>query len=138
MLACSARTDQMARAVLYCRVSTKEQTQNLSLPTQKKACEEDCAREGLEVARVVVEERESAKTADRTELQRLLEYCGQHKRLIDFVVVYNLSRFSRETRDHHALAATLAGFGTRLRSVTEPIDESPVGRLMESIFASIA
>jgi hypothetical protein len=87
---------------------------------------------------VFVEEGESAKTADRTELQRLLQYCGQNKRLIDFVVVYNLSRFSRETRDHHALAATLAGFGTRLRSATEPIDESPVGRFMESIFASVA
>ena len=26
------------RAIIYCRVSTKEQTLNLSLPTQKKAC----------------------------------------------------------------------------------------------------
>ena len=128
----------MASAAIYCRVSTKEQTQNLSLSTQQKACEEYCQRNGIEVARVFVEEGESAKTADRTELQRLIHYCGQNKRLIDFVVVYNLSRFSRETRDHHALAATLAGFGTRLRSVSEPIDESPVGRFMESIFASIA
>lgn len=77
-----------------------------------------------------VEEGKSARTADRTELKLLLQYCGQNKRLIDFVVVYNLSRFSRETRDHHALAATLAGFGTRLRSVTEPIDETPVGKFM--------
>src|SRR5262245_31817237 len=28
------------KAVIYCRVSTKEQTQNLSLPTQPKACRE--------------------------------------------------------------------------------------------------
>ncbi len=128
----------MPRAVIYCRVSTKEQTQNLSLPTQKRACEEYCEREGLEVARVFVEQGESAKTAERTQLQLMLKFCAEHKGQIDFVVVYNLSRFSRETRDHHALAATLAGFGTRLRSVTEPIDESPVGKFMESIFASIA
>lgn len=128
----------MPHAVLYCRVSTKEQVQNLSLPIQKRLCEEYCEREGLEVARVFVEEGESAKTADRTELQRLLQYCGQNKRLIDFVVVYNLSRFSRETRDHHMLAATLAGFGTRLRSVTEPIDDTPVGKFVETVLAGIA
>jgi DNA invertase Pin-like site-specific DNA recombinase len=101
----------MASAAIYCRVSTKEQTQNLSLSTQQKACEEYCERNGIEVVRVFVEEGESAKIADRTELQRLIHYCVQNKRLIDFVAVHNLSRFSRETRDHHALAATLAGSG---------------------------
>jgi DNA invertase Pin-like site-specific DNA recombinase len=39
----------MASAVIYIRVSTKEQTENLSLPTQLRACEEYCRREGLEI-----------------------------------------------------------------------------------------
>jgi DNA invertase Pin-like site-specific DNA recombinase len=39
----------MAGAVIYIRVSTKEQTENLSLPTQLRACEEYCRREGLDV-----------------------------------------------------------------------------------------
>jgi hypothetical protein len=30
----------MVGAVIYVRVSTKEQTENLSLPTQLRACEE--------------------------------------------------------------------------------------------------
>jgi site-specific DNA recombinase len=54
----------MQRAVIYCRVSTKDQTKNLSLPTQEKACREYCIREGYEVVAVFVEEGESAKTAD--------------------------------------------------------------------------
>lgn len=33
-------------AVIYVRVSAKEQTENLSLPTQLRACEEYCRREG--------------------------------------------------------------------------------------------
>src|SRR5207249_445439 len=53
------------KAVIYCRVSTKEQTQNLSLPTQRRACEQYCDRHGLEVVRVFVEEGESAKTTER-------------------------------------------------------------------------
>ena len=39
----------MVGAVIYIRVSTKEQTENLSLPTQLRACEEYCGREGYEV-----------------------------------------------------------------------------------------
>jgi hypothetical protein len=62
----------MIGAVIYTRVSTKGQTENLSLPTQLKACEEYCDRQGLDVIVRFREEGESAKTADRTELQQLL------------------------------------------------------------------
>jgi len=56
----------MVRAVIYVRVSTKERTENLSLPTQLKACEEYCERQGFKVLARFREEGESAKTADRT------------------------------------------------------------------------
>ena len=69
----------MVGAVIYIRVSTKEQTENLSLPTQLRACEEYCRREGLEILERFKEEGESAKTADRTELQRLLTFCRTNK-----------------------------------------------------------
>src|SRR5258708_28561448 len=58
----------MVGAVIYVRVSTKEQTENLSLPTQLKTCEEYCQRQGFHVLARFREEGESAKTADRTEL----------------------------------------------------------------------
>ena len=78
---------QMIGAVIYVRVSTKEQTENLSLPTQIRACEEYCRREGYEVLERFKEEGESAKTTDRTELQNLLKYCRTHKGRVHFVVV---------------------------------------------------
>src|SRR5258708_30475300 len=55
----------MVGAVIYVRVSTKEQTENLSLSTQLKACEQYCQRQGFEVLARFREEGESAKTADR-------------------------------------------------------------------------
>ena len=61
-----AKLRSMVGAVIYIRVSTKEQTENLSLPTQLRACEEYCHREGFEVVQRFQEEGESAKTADRT------------------------------------------------------------------------
>ena len=126
------------KAVIYCRVSTKDQVSNLSLPTQRKACVEYCQRQGYDVDRVFVEEGESAKTADRTELKKLLAHCRQNKGRLHAVIVYSLSRFAREKHDHHVLRAQLATLGVTLRSVTEPIDDSSTGKLMEGIIASMA
>ena len=126
------------RAVIYCRVSTKDQVQNLSLPTQEKACVDYCNRQGYEVDRVFVEQGESAKTADRTKLKEMLSYCRQNRGRIHAVVVYALSRFAREKYDHHVLRAQLATLHVTLRSATEPIDDSSAGKLMEGIIASMA
>jgi len=61
------------------------------------------------------------------------KYCRKHKDTTDAVVVYTLTRFSRNSTDHYAIGAHLRGLGIALRSVTEPIDDSPAGRLMEGI-----
>jgi site-specific DNA recombinase len=68
----------MVAAVIYVRVSAKEQTENLSLSTQLRACEEYCRREGYEILERFTEQGESAKMTDRTELQKLLNYCRTH------------------------------------------------------------
>ena len=94
---------EMIGAVIYVRVSTKEQTENLSLPTQLRACEEYCRRQGYDVLERFHEEGESAKTTDRSQLQALLKYCRAHKGTVHFVVAYNLTRFAREKYDHFAL-----------------------------------
>jgi DNA invertase Pin-like site-specific DNA recombinase len=69
----------MVGAVISVRVSTKEQTENLSLPTQLRACEDYCRRHGYEILERFHEEGESAKTTDRSQLQALLKYCRTHK-----------------------------------------------------------
>ena len=128
----------MIGAVIYTRVSTKGRTENLSLPTQLKVCEEYCERQGLEVIARFREEGESAKTADRTELQQLLSFCRANKGRVQFVVVYNLTRFAREKYDHFALRAHLKSLGISLRSATEPIDDTSTGKLMEGVLAAFA
>ena len=110
----------------------------LSLSTQLRACEEYCRREGFEVLDRFKEEGESAKTTDRTELQKLLKYCRTHKGKVHFVVVYNLTRIAREKYDHFALRAHLKSLGISLRSATEPIDDTSTGKLMEGVLAAFA
>ncbi len=133
-----AKLPEMVGAVIYVRVSTKEQTENLSLPTQLRACEEYCRRHGFEIVNRFQEQGESAKTTDRSELQNLLKYCRTHKGKVHFVIVYNLTRFAREKYDHFALRAHLKSLGISLRSATEPIDDTSTGKLMEGVLAAFA
>jgi site-specific DNA recombinase len=128
----------MVGAVIYVRVSTKEQTENLSLPTQLRVCEEYCRRHGYEIRERFHEEGESAKTTDRSQLQALLKYCRTHKGKVHFAVVYNLTRFAREKYDHFALRAHLKSLGISMRSATEPIDDTSTGKLMEGVLAAFA
>jgi hypothetical protein len=60
----------MVGAVIYVRVSTKEQTENLSLPTQLKACEEYSERQGFQVLATAVHLRGFAATVDNLRVSR--------------------------------------------------------------------
>jgi site-specific DNA recombinase len=127
----------MKKAIIYTRVSSKDQVEGYSLSGQLAASQEYCARAGFEVARVFVEEGETAKTADRTEFQKLLAFCRENRGRVHALVVYNLSRFARDRFDHHAILAHLRSLGMVLRSVTEPVDESPSGELMDAVLAAM-
>ncbi len=125
-------------AVIYCRVSTKEQVQNFSLATQESECRRWCAQHGYPIDRVFIDEGESAKTANRPKFLQMLAHCRENKKAVGVVVVHSLSRFSRNTADHHATRALLLGLGVTLRSVTEPTDDSPEGRFIEDLMAGLA
>jgi len=129
------------RAIIYCRVSSKEQTFNLSLPVQEEQCRAFCQANGWEVDRVFLERGESAKTANRTELQASLTYLREQNRRtakVHVFVVTNVDRFARDAFDHAIIRRHLAGLGITLRSVSQPIDETPAGKFMEGIFAALA
>src|SRR5687767_15804939 len=119
---------EMIGAVLYVRVSTKEQTENLSLPTQLRACEEYCRRQGYEVLERFHEEGESAKTTDRSQLQSLLTFCRLNKGRVHFVIVFNLTRFARDKYDHFALRSHLQSLGISLPSTTASIHDTCTGQ----------
>src|SRR5688572_1179899 len=127
-----AKLPEMVGAVIYVRVSTKEQVENLSLPTQLRACEEYCRRQGYEVLDRFHEEGESAKSTDRSQLQNLLTYCRLNKGRVHFVVVFNLKGFARDKYDHFALRSLLQSLGISLRSATEPIDDTSNGKLRKA------
>src|SRR6185437_7022119 len=125
-------------AVIYCRVSSKEQVEGTSLESQEIACKEYAARHQLVVSRVFVERGESAKFADRTQLLEVLDFCGNRENRIEQLLVWKVDRLARNVADHFNIKAALLKIGVQVVSVTEPIDAKPEGRLLETILAGFA
>src|SRR5579871_2420326 len=125
-------------AVVYCRVSSKEQVEGTSLESQQAACREYAKSKNIEVLKVFVEQGESAKFADRTQLLELIEFCRKNKGAVNLLLVWKVDRFARNVSDHFSVKATLGKYGVRIVSVTEPIDTNPEGKLMETILAGFA
>ncbi|MEM0998028.1 MAG: recombinase family protein [Bacteroidota bacterium] len=93
----NGRTAKGNRAVIYTRVSTKEQADNnMSLETQLKACQKYALHNRLEVVEEFGGTHESEKSdQDRKEFQRMLGYVKQKKHRVDYILVYSYDRFSR-------------------------------------------
>jgi DNA invertase Pin-like site-specific DNA recombinase len=137
------RRDDVAKpvksgAVIYTRVSSKDQVCNYSLDTQEQACQEFAARAGYDVVKVFTERGESAKTADRTELQTMLKYITANAGILGAVIVYKIDRLSRNVADYSDLRAQLKKNNVRLQSATESLDETPTGKYIGNLFASTA
>lgn len=129
------------QAVIYTRVSSQRQVDNMSLGEQRRICGEYCHKHNLDIndERIFEEKGESAKTAHRTELQRMLEFCTKNRKDIGFVVVYKIDRFSRKVEDHAALKAILKSLDIQILSASEPIGGGTnTDALMENILASFA
>ncbi len=126
------------KAVVYCRVSSKEQVDGTSLESQEIACKEYAARHQLSILRIFVERGESAKFADRTQLLELLEFCRNRENQIEQLLVWKVDRLARNVGDHFNIKAALLKLGVKVVSVTEPIDANPEGRLLETILAGFA
>jgi site-specific DNA recombinase len=75
---------------------------------------------------------------DRTQLQNMLAHVKANRGTIDYCIVWKVDRLARRSEYHHAIKAILLKYGVKLKSVTEPIDESPMGSLMEGVLAAFA
>jgi site-specific DNA recombinase len=130
-----------APAVIYMRVSTREQAEKggeaegFSIPAQREACERKAASLSAVVVERFAERGESAKTADRPELQRMLAFIAEHP--VKYVIVHKVDRLARNRADDVAISLAIRQAGAELVSVSENIDETPSGALLHGIMAAI-
>lgn len=131
------------RAVMYLRVSTKEQAERdqteegFSIPAQREACSRYAADHGWEIVDEYVDRGESARSAHRPRLQALLTRITEDGD-IDAVIVHKVDRLARNMEDHIAIRAAFKRHGVALHSVSENLEETASGKLVEGIHALMA
>lgn len=126
------------KGIIYVRVSSDEQVKGTSLEHQEDLCRAYCQNKGIEIVGLYREEGASAKTADRAEFLRAIEYCRKNKGQVDAFVVYKVDRFARNTEDHFYVRKMLIDYGVTLHSVTEPIGNNPAEKFIETVLAGSA
>ena len=127
------------KAIIYCRVSTKEQAETgYSLEAQEKACRKLALDNEYETVKVFIERGESAKTQDRTQLKKLIEYSVRNKKDLSALIVWKFDRFARNLSDQTELLKSFGELGIRVLSCTENNEDSSIGKLMRNIVGSFA
>jgi site-specific DNA recombinase len=132
-----------APAVVYVRVSPgkgqaakADEPDGYSLPAQLGACKRKATSLEAVVIEEFVERSESAKTAHRPELQRMLQFVRENR--VKYVIVHKVDRLARSRADDVAINLALHQAGAQLVSVSENIDQTPSGLLLHGIMSSIA
>jgi len=87
---------QKKKAIIYVRVSTDEQAEKgFSLPAQQIALEKYCKSNNIEVAKVFSDDYSAWEGFDRPGYKMLRQYIAANKNAIDYILVTQWSRFSR-------------------------------------------
>ncbi|MBI2730503.1 MAG: recombinase family protein [Sphingobacteriales bacterium] len=125
----------MATAIIYTRVSTDEQAEKgYSLRDQKQRLERHCNANGIEVVKHF-EDDHSAKTFDRPEFKKLIEYIKKNKGLVKKLLIVKWDRFSRNLEASLNMITQLVKLGISVEAIEQPLDESvPENLLMKAFY----
>lgn len=126
------------KAVIYIRVSTDEQAANgLSVENQKAKCRAYCDLYELVPYEVITDAGKSGKDLKRPGIQRVLELSDTGE--VKDVVVYDLSRLTRSTKDLlHLVEDVFNGNGVNFHSIRENLDtRTPAGKLVLTILGAV-
>ena len=121
--------------VIYTRVSTKEQADNnMSLETQRKACELYAEKQGYRILGSFGGTYESAKTDERKQFNAMLAFVKKSKEDVSAIIVYSVDRFSRSGANAIYITEQLKKQGVVVCAVTQPTDATTAsGSLQQNI-----
>ncbi|MBU0495295.1 MAG: recombinase family protein [Chloroflexi bacterium] len=123
------------RAILYARVSTEEQGEGYSLPTQLVSCRQYAEAQGYTVIAEFTDTHTGTEI-DRPGLTKLYQLAN--KRGADVMVVHDLDRLSRVVNYQAIIEVELGRLGLEIEYVLGQYANTPEGELMKLIKAGIA
>jgi site-specific DNA recombinase len=126
-------------AAIYARVSTEDQANGYSLPSQVEACQKLAAQQGYTVPEsYIFREDYTGTVLDRPRLRALRELV--RTRAIQAVAVYDPDRLARRFALQVILEEELDQAGVRMLCVNHNREETPEGRAMgyiKGVFAEV-
>jgi DNA invertase Pin-like site-specific DNA recombinase len=126
------------RSVGYVRVSTERQADfGVSLEAQTEKVRAMAVVQGADLAEVIVDAGESAKSLNRPGMAKLLAMVED--RAVDVVIIAKLDRLTRSVVDLAELLKRFERRGVSLVSVADALDtRSAAGRLVLNIMVSVS
>lgn len=134
-------TDQSTRkkALAYIRVSSDKQKDNASPKTQIEKIQQYADANNIEIIEWYTDIAKTAKNTNRDGLQNLIKFALKYREQIDHVIVYKMSRASRDAPTYFAdIVTRLRTRGITMRSATEAFDDSPGGKFMQLLHVGMA
>lgn len=123
-------------AVAYARFSSNNQREE-SIDAQLRAIREYCQKENIELIEVFTDEAISGKTDNRENFQNMIRQLLKGTLPVDFVLVHKFNRFARNKYDSALYKKKLKDIGIKVVSVSQKIDETPEGELLEGFLETI-
>ena len=123
------------KAILYVRVSTDEQAEKgYSLAHQEERLRSHCLHNNIEVVAFFKEDH-SAKSFERPQFKRLLEFIKTNRNLADMLLFLKWDRFSRNAADAYAMINQLNRSGVEPQAMEQPLNmEIPEHKFMLAIY----
>lgn len=128
----------MNNVIIYTRVSTDDQADHgFSLPYQKEVLERYSQIKNKNIIQHFQEDY-SAKTFNRPEWIKLMEYCKVNRKVVDEIIFTKWDRFSRNTGEAYQVIATLRKMGIKVNSIEQPLDfDQPDNKIMLAIYLAV-
>ena len=126
------------KAAGYCRVSTKEQINKISLPDQQKQIKNYCINCNFNLIKIYVEKGFSGSTEDRPEFRKML--IGAAQRDFSVLVVTDSDRFGRSVEDRLSIRKMFTReLGIELHSIADGVfKDSATGKFQDTIKAGVS
>ncbi len=124
----------MKTAVIYARYSSDKQTEQ-SIEGQLYDCYNYAKQHGIKVVGEYIDRAMTGKNDDRPAFQKMLSESAKKK--WDYVLVWKLDRFARNTIDSAINRQALLKNGVKLQSVMESFGDDASGQMMTHIIEAI-
>jgi site-specific DNA recombinase len=116
------------KAALYCRVSKEKQLEGFSITAQLKQLRDYCKNNNIIIFREYIEDEAiSGQKENRPQFQKMINECGN----FNLVLVHRFDRFARKVEISRKIKNVFRENKVTVVSVTEPIEDSPIGFVME-------